>query len=106
MNRVGRKPSSKSLDPGGFEDLFFKKAPYSIDVGREIARSLDAQRSRTRKIDGNDLLHSSWARSEHDDAVGQEDRFVDLVGDKDNCFSFRIPNAGKLDLHDLPGLSV
>src|SRR5580692_6099665 len=53
-----------------------------------------------RNIDGDDLLNARRPRTEHDDAIGELNGFVDVVGDEDDGPSFRLPDAQQLAAHD------
>src|SRR5688572_29336319 len=57
-------------------------------------------------IDGNDLSNPAGAARHHDDAVAQQNRFVDAVGDENHRFFLAFENTQQFFLHHLAGLSV
>ena len=56
-----------------------------------------------RDVDVDDLLDGGGAGAHHDDAVGKLDGFVDIVGDEDDGFALRLPDAQQFTAHDEAG---
>src|ERR1700754_116280 len=58
----------------------------SLDKGAHVAHGFShvgrKRIPRTREIDSEHIAHASRARPQHDDAVGQYDRFFDVVRDE------------------------
>ena len=54
---------------------------------------LEIERAGGRQVDLDDLLDARRPGREHDDAVGQEHRLVDLVGDEQRGRSWRAPRS-------------
>src|SRR2546428_200160 len=52
-----------------------------------------------RKIDGELVDDGRRPAAHHQDAVGQERRFADAVGDENHRLAIGLPNAQKLDPH-------
>ena len=68
-------------------------------------RLIASARGRGSSISTVSLQPSRPAR-EHQHAVGQEHRLVDLVGDEQHGLAALLPDAHQLGLHDLAGLRV
>ncbi|MFD2407595.1 hypothetical protein ACFSVK_20645 [Azorhizophilus paspali] len=65
---------------------------------------LGEPRTRQRHLD--DLLDPSRPVGHHRDAVGEEDRLIEAVGDEHNGLLVPVPDAQQLALEDLPGLRI
>src|SRR4029453_13242851 len=81
----------------------FEGVGNSAGIGSE----LDAiQVTRSRQLNYEFLLHPSRMRRKKQNPIAQTDRFADVVGDKDNGFATRFPNALEISIQLLPGESV
>src|SRR5262249_32041457 len=72
----------------------------------EAGGAFDGEVPGTRDVYVQDGFDLAWARGHDDDAVGQVDGFVDLVGDEQDGFAVVAPDAEELGLHDLARLGV
>ena len=70
----------------------------------EVARGADI--ARVRDVDVDDLLDAGGAGVEDDDAVGELDGFVDVVGDEDDGLALGVPDAEEFAAHDEAGDGV
>src|SRR4051794_1507410 len=75
--------------------------PHVIRELRELRTPFHIQRSRPFDLDWQDLANSPRPRGQHHDAIGKEDRLVDLVRDKDHRVARLTPDPQELILHDL-----
>src|SRR5579871_1769371 len=80
--------------------------PDPVDIGDERGGSLDVEGARARQIDGDALLQTARPAAEHQHAVGEKDRLVDLMGDEQHGLASLLPDAHQLGLHDLAGLRI
>src|SRR5437764_576584 len=68
---------------------------------------LDAiQVTRSRQLDFEFLLHPTRMRRKKQDPIAQTNRFADVVGDKDNGFAPRFPNALEVAIKLFAGESI
>ena len=67
-----------------------------------VARHL----SRAGQFDRHFPQNPAWARGEHQDAVGQMNRFVNVMGNKHDRGSDRIPDLEQETLHFVAGLNI
>ncbi len=65
-----------------------------------------AATARARQIDVDDLPNTARRLRHHDDLVGQEDGFVDRMGDKQHCLAVTLPDVQEIVLEARPGVSV
>src|SRR6476620_12050408 len=81
----------------------FEGVGNSAGIGGE----LDAvQVARSRQLDYEFLLHPYRMRRKKQDPIAQTNRFADVVGDKDNGFAPRFPNALEVAIELLAGEGV
>src|SRR6476660_2678891 len=81
----------------------FEGVGNSAGIGGE----LDAiQVTRSREFDYEFLLHPSRMRRKKQDPITQTNRFTNVVGDKDNGFAARFPNALEIAVKLLAGESI
>src|SRR5690348_6042714 len=86
--------------------LLFEQVPDLLAVGGEFRPVADLEAARTLERDPN-LAHDAAGRGAHDDdAVGQIDRLVDIVGDEEDGFAVALPDAQQLRAHHLPDLRI
>src|SRR5947209_3632767 len=52
--------------------------------------------TRTRKIDIDDVLNGARPRGHDQDAIGELDRFFNVVGDKQDRFLFALPDPNEV----------
>src|SRR2546423_1945810 len=72
-----------------------------------IGGELDAiQVTRSRELDYEFLLHPTRMRRKKEDPITQTNRFADVVGDKDNGFASRFPNALEIAIKLLAGEGI
>src|SRR5215472_2013580 len=82
------------------------QAPDVVDVAHEFGRALDRERARARQRDLDTLLQTPGPAREHQHAVGEKHRLVDLMGYEQDGLAALLPDAHQLGLHDLAGLRV
>ena len=87
----------RTLDAGAVAGVMRVKNPIRL-ARRVIAR--------TRQIDLELIFYTSRSSAESDHAVGQIDRLVDFVRDKEHRLPGPAPDAQQFTLHDLAGLRV
>src|SRR6476659_1482943 len=81
----------------------FEGVGNSAGIGGEF----DAiQVTRSRELDYEFLLHPSRMRRKKQDPIAQTNRFTNVVGDKDNGFVARFPNALEIAIKLLAGESI
>src|SRR6267378_1614463 len=81
----------------------FEGVGNSAGIGGE----LDAiQVARSRELDYEFLLHPTRMRRKKQDPITQTNRFTNVVGDKDNGFAARFPNALKIAIELLAGEGI
>src|SRR5205807_3033976 len=81
----------------------FEGVSNSAGIGRE----LDAvQVARSRQLDYKFLLHPSRMRRKKQDPITQANRFANVVGDEDNGFASRFPNALEIAIELLAGEGI
>ena len=81
----------------------FEGVGNSAGIGGE----LDAvQVARSRQLNYEFLLHPTRMRGKKQDSIAQTNRFADVVGDKDNGFAARFPNALEVAIELLAGEGV
>src|SRR5205823_13324977 len=81
----------------------FQGVGNSAGIGGE----LDAvQVTWSRQLNYEFLLHSSRMRRKKQDPIAQTNRFADVVGDKDNGFAPRFPNALEVAIKLFAGESI
>src|SRR5205807_6195695 len=81
----------------------FEGVGNSAGIGGE----LDAvQVARSRQLDYEFLLHPTRMRRKKQDPITQTNRFADVMGDKDNGFASRFPNALEIAVKLLAGESI
>src|SRR5205085_7691375 len=71
--------------------------PRDLDEALVVAQRRDG--ARARKVDGVDGFHMRRARREHRDAVGKQDRLVEVVRDEQNRRAVLGPELQKFLLH-------
>src|SRR5215468_9411098 len=72
-----------------------------FDAGHELAAVQDVARPRVRDRDRDDLLDRAGAGAHHHDAVGQERRLLQVVGDEEHGLRRGFPDAHELEVHVL-----
>src|SRR5215217_2983561 len=87
-------------------DFFLDERPDLVQVLEEPRLTLEMKRARARDVDVEDGLDAPGSRAHHDDAIGEEDRLVDLVGDKQHRLAGLVPDLQQLLLHELARLRV
>ena len=76
----------------GAAHLFFEQSPDAVAIGGELRTAAHVERARPRQVD-RDRLDDAAGRGAHDaDAVGEIDRFVDVVGDEDDRLAVALPD--------------
>src|SRR6202040_1602082 len=81
----------------------FEGVGNSAGIGGE----LDAiQVTRSREFDYEFLLHPARMRRKKQDPITQANRFANVVGDKDNGFAARFPNALEIAIKLLAGEGI
>src|SRR5205814_8491774 len=81
----------------------FEGVGNSAGIGGE----LDAvQVAWSRQLDYEFLLHPSRMRRKKQNPIAQTNRFADVVGDKDNSFASRFPNALEIAIKLLAGEGI
>src|SRR5688572_1710851 len=80
---------------------FQKRADFARQF--DVARAAKGLRSdpRPRDVDLELAYDAAWPRRHHDDAVAEEDRLVDRMGDQDDGLATRDPDALQLGVHAL-----
>ena len=74
--------------------------------GRECGARLHRVVARMGQVDGDVGLDPSGARRHHDDAVAEEDRLLDVVGDEQHGLALPLPDPEQEFLHERTGLVV
>ena len=92
------RTTSKSLSCKALSNLF----PI-LDKQLRVHR-LD--RTRARQVHSNDLSNPAGISGHHHDLIGEENRFVDAVGDKDCRFLVLLPYREKFGSHLIPRLGI
>src|SRR5262245_27899593 len=87
-------------------NVLLDQVPDALDVSGELRRALEREDTRAGQRDVDRLLYAAGASSQHDDAIGQEHRLVDLMGDEQYGLAAIEPDAEELDLHYLARLRV
>src|SRR4051812_36219084 len=77
--------------------------PQALDVPDDLRRRRIA---RARRFDLDELAYATRARRHDDDAVGQHDGFLDVVGDENNRESLEAVDTQKLGVHERASLRV
>ena len=72
----------------------------------EGGRVADVEPPRARQRYGDLADYPAGRRAHDDDAVGEIDRLVDIVGDEEDRLAVALPDAQELRAHDLPDLRV
>src|SRR5881394_2354523 len=81
----------------------FEGVGNSAGIGGE----LDAvQVAWSRQLDYEFLLHPTRMRGKKQDPIAQTNRFADVMGDKDNGFASRFPNALEIAIKLLAGEGI
>src|SRR6266436_1185557 len=81
----------------------FEGVGNSAGVGGELDT---VQVARSRQLDYEFLLHPTRMRRKKQDPIAQANRFPNVVGDKDNGFASRFPNALEIAVKLLAGESI
>src|SRR6266436_297301 len=81
----------------------FEGVGNSASIGRELDT---VQVARSRQLDYEFLLHPSRMRRKKQDPIAQANRFPNVVGDKDNGFAARFPNALEIAIKLLAGEGI
>src|SRR5262249_25690553 len=83
-------------------NLLLHVAPH-LRLQFEIAtRELDVDLTRSRQVVPDRGLDAAGTRGHHDDAIGEDQRFVDVVGYEDRRLLALLVYADQLFLHHLP----
>ena len=88
-------------------DLFFEDLPDALVNGAR-PRAWRAARARPRpgEWDIDRFAHPRRTSAEDDDAIAQQDRFLDIVRDVDDCLPVIVPDAQQLLLQDEARLGI
>ena len=62
--------------------------------------------TRPRKMHGDDVLDTAWPRGHHHDAIAQQNRFFDIMGDEYRRSPIGTPHPQELLLHDAARLRI
>src|SRR5438034_5552523 len=81
----------------------FQGVGNSAGIGGELDT---VQVARSRQLDYEFLLHPSRMRGKKQDPIAQTNRFADVMGDKDNGFASRFPNALEVAIKLFAGESI
>src|SRR6266850_438385 len=81
----------------------FEGVGNSAGIGGELDT---IQVARSRQLDYEFLLHPTRMRGKKENPIAQTNRFADVVGDKDNGFASRFPNALKIAIELLAGEGI
>src|SRR6267142_581381 len=81
----------------------FEGVGNSAGIGGELDT---IQVARSRQLDYEFLLHPTRMRRKKQDPITQTNRFTNVVGDKDNGFAARFPNALEIAIKLLAGESI
>src|SRR5262245_16189455 len=73
---------SRHRQHAGALGFLLDQPPDALLERDECRLVLERERALPRQVDRDDVLDAGGPRREHDDAVGEEDRFVDLMGDE------------------------
>src|ERR1700730_15672648 len=87
-------------------DFFLDERPDLVQVLEELRLALEMQGARARDVDVEDGLDAPGPRAHHDDAVGEEDGLVDLVGNEEHRLAGLVPDLEQLLLHELARLGI
>src|SRR5687768_2791390 len=86
--------------------LVLDHLPDSVLDREEAWITFEGEGSGPLERHGEHALDAPGTRAHHGDAVGQIDRFVDLMGDEDNGLARLAPDLQQFELHVLAGLRV
>src|SRR4051812_9117762 len=86
--------------------FLFDERPDLVQVLEEPRLALEMEGARARDVDVEDGLDAPRPCAHHDDAVGEEDRLVDLVGNEEHRLAGLVPDLEQLLLHELARLRV
>ena len=81
----------------------FEGVGNSAGIGGELDT---VQVARSRQLDYEFLLDPTRMRRKKQDPIAQTNRFPDVVGDKDNGFASRFPNALEIAIKLLAGEGI
>jgi hypothetical protein len=81
----------------------FEGVGNSAGIGGELDT---VQVARSRQLDYEFLLDPTRMRRKKEDSIAQANRFPNVVGDKDNGFAARFPNALKITIELLAGQGI
>src|SRR4030095_1797886 len=81
----------------------FEGVGNSAGIGGELDT---IQVTRSRQLDYEFLLHPSRMRRKKQDPIAQTNRFPNVMGDKDNGFASRFPNALEVAIKLLAGEGI
>src|SRR6266850_1409857 len=82
------------------------EVPDVVAVFEALHRLLHREVARAGKVDAHLLADARGAGGEDDDAVAEEYRFLDVVGDEDDGLARALPELDELFLHGLARLRV
>src|SRR6266446_9898850 len=77
------------------------EVPDVVAVFEALHRLLHREVARAGKVDAHLLADARGAGGEDDDAVAEEYRLLDIVGDEDNGLARALPELDELFLHGL-----
>src|SRR5437016_6866592 len=103
---VGSGPTSALRDDAlraliAHEHLVSEVVPDLLIDPRELRLEADlGDIARARQIDAVDALHGPRARGDDDDAVGERDRLLEIVGHEDHRRARHRPELEQLVLHE------
>src|SRR5439155_22991744 len=90
-----------------FRSLGLGTAFEGVGNSAGIGGELDAvQVAWSRQLDYEFLLHPTRMRGKKQDPIAQTNRFADVMGDKDNGFASRFPNALEIAIKLLVGEGI
>lgn len=69
---------------------------------QKLVRSDEVAMSRSGQVDGFHMNQATGSGTENEDAISEEDRFVDIVGDEQDRMAIAFPVIGKPGLHRDP----
>src|SRR5467141_2927418 len=82
------------------------EVPDVVAVFEALHRLLHREIARAREVDAHFLADARGAGGEDDDAVAEEDRLLDVVGDEDDGLARALPELDELFLHGLARLRI
>src|SRR5512146_2821880 len=86
--------------------LLFEQAPDLLAIGGEFRPVANLEAARALEID-RDFADDTAGRGAHDDdAVGEIDRLVDVMGHEEDGLAVALPDTQELRAHDLADLRV